>query len=61
MKLYMIWRTWEAANPFNDIWVFMQNMVFACDQLENCILPSWHLSDHFMCRSLSGYFMLLYI
>ena len=51
---------WEAANPFKDIWVFMQNLFFACDQLGNCKLLSWHLSSHFMCRSLSRHFLLLY-
>ena len=61
IRLYPIWRTWESANPFKDIWVFTQNLFLACDQLGNCILLSWHLSGHLMCRSLSRHFLPLYI
>ena len=65
INLYLIWRTWEATNPFKDIRVFMQNLFFTCNQhgnmLGNCILLCWCLSGHFTCRSLSGHFLLLYI
>ena len=60
INLHMIWGTWEYANPFKDIEVSMQNLFFACDQLWSCALLSWHLSGHFMYRSLSGHFLLLY-
>ena len=57
MHLYIVGRSWEATNPFKAIREFMQNLIFACDQLGNCILAFWHLSSHFICRSLSGHLL----
>ena len=37
INLYMIRRSWEATNPFNDIRVFTQNLFFAWE-LHICIL-----------------------
>ena len=42
--MYGIWRTWELANSFKNIWVMFHNMFLACDLLVGpLLLYFWYM------------------